>query len=182
MVAAVLAVAGLLCRQPACAQDAGGLEYKVKAGYLFNFAKFIEWPASAFASERAPLVVASIDDGTVLPVLNQVLQGKNVNGRAIEVKAVTTLAGASGAHILFVARTAKIDLGTLREQLGRSSTLVVGEIEGFVDKGGTIGFVKEGDNLRFQLNLDTAGAAGLKISSKLSSVARVVKAGEKKDK
>ena len=173
------AVVGVGVR-PSAAQDAGALEYKVKAGYVFNFAKFIEWPASAFASPAAPLVVAVLDDSAVLPTLQQVLQGKSVNGRPIEVKAVSSVAAAAGAQILVVTRATKLEPSSIRQQLGRSATLMVGEVEGFAENGGTIGFVKDGENLRFQLNLDVADAAGLKVSSKLSSVARVVHSRDKK--
>ncbi len=179
-IAALLAATGAVWAPSVRAQDSGPLEYKVKAGYLFNFAKFIEWPDSAFSSAQAPLVVAVLNDAAALPVLQQVLQGKAVNGRPIEVRLVATPSAGNGAHLLLVTRTAKLEPAAIREQLGGSSTLLVGEAENFAEKGGMIGFFKDGESLRFQLNLEAATSAGLKVSSKLSSVARVVKSQEKK--
>lgn len=178
--AAFLAATGAWVGPSVVAQDSGPLEDKVKAGYLFNFAKFIEWPASAFSSPQAPLVVAVLNDAAALPVLQQVLRGKTVNGRPIEVKLVATPAAGHGAHLLLVTRAAKVEPPAIRDQLVGSSTLLVGDAENFAEKGGMIGFFKDGESLRFQLNLDATAAAGLKVSSKLSSVARVVKSQPKK--
>ncbi len=166
--------------RPARAQDTGALEYKVKAGYVFNFAKFIEWPEASFATPQAPMIVAVLDDNSVVPTFQQVLQGKAVNGRPIEVKTVASVGAAAGAHVLVVPRSFKLEAPAIRQQLGRSATLIVGEVENFAESGGTIGFVKDGENLRFHLNLEVADAVGLKVSSKLSSVARIVHTRDKK--
>ncbi len=178
--AAFLAATGVWLAPSVAAQESGPLEDKVKAGYLFNFAKFIEWPDSAFSSPQAPLVVAVLNDAAALPVLQQVLRGKAVNGRPIEVKLVTTPAAGHGAHLLLVTRAAKVEPAVIHDQLVGSSTLLVGDTENFAEKGGMIGFFKDGESLRFQLNLEATTAAGLKVSSKLSSVARVVKSQQKK--
>lgn len=150
------------------------LEYKVKAGYLFNFAKYIEWPAGAFPSADSPLVVAVVDGQGAGPVLAGVLEGKSVGGHPLK---VTTLAAGTppvGVHILMLTRASQRTPEEARRLLGEAPTLLVGETEDFAERGGVIGFVQEEDRVRFNLCLAHAAEVGLKISAKLSSIAKSV--------
>jgi hypothetical protein len=164
----------------AAAESDAALEYKVKAGYLFNFAKFVEWPASALPQGDSPLVIGVIDNGEALPAVQLVLEGKMVGQRPLRIKAVSAEHPGKDLHILFVTRAAKKSPESLRRALGDASILLVGESEEFAERGGTIGYQREGESIRIHLNLERAVAAGLKVSAKLSSVARVVK-GAKED-
>lgn len=155
--------------------EAGALEYKVKAGYLFNFAKFIEWPASSLPETATPFVIGVLEGGEALQVWKLLLTGKNVNGHPVEVKAVSAVRPESDLHILFVTRESGRTPEEVRAALGAANTLVVGESDHFAERGGMVGFVREDDVIRLTLNLERANAAGLKVSAKLSSVARVVK-------
>jgi hypothetical protein len=161
------------------AQDAE-LEYKVKAGFLFNFAKFVEWPATSFDSTNSPIVIGVMAEDAARPVLQQVLHGKVVNGRLLSVNPLQDTAGLSRCHVFFLGR--KVN-DRFEDMLARSKgkpVLTVGETDQFAEKGGIIGFVKEDESFRLQLNLEAATQAGLKVSAKLSSVARIVKT--KRDK
>ena len=153
------------------------LEYKVKAGYLFNFGKFVEWPAASLPASNSVLVIGVLDGSEAFPIIQELLQDKSVNGHPVQVRAVSAVSSETGCHILFVTRSAGRSPGELIVALGGSATLLVGETGGFAEKGGMIGFVREQESFRLTLNLEAAEKAGLKVSSKLARVARVGKRG-----
>ena len=157
------------------ADAAAALEYKVKAGYLFNFAKFVEWPATMVPTADKPFVIAVLDGGEAAPVLEQSFAGKSVNGHPVLVKSVPAGSVPKDAHILLVTRAAGLTAEAVRDALGATATLLVGETEQFAERGGTIGFVRDEESIRLTLNLERAAEAGLKVSAKLASVARPVK-------
>lgn len=160
----------------AIAESPAALEYKVKTGYLFNFANYVEWPAGTLPAPNSPFVIGVMDDGEALPILQSLLKGKRVRGHPVQVRAV----GAdrvTGLHILFVSRASGVSPEKIGEALGGASTLLVGETERFAENGGMVGFVREGETIRFQLNLERLTEAGLRASAKLASVARLVSNG-----
>ena len=175
---AMLLVAGLALPMPrAVAADSGSaLEYKVKAGYLYNFARFVEWPASAFPSPSSPFIIGVIDGGEALPVLEKLFAGKEVAGHPVQVKAIPASTPMNDAHILLVTRAGGKTPEEIRTALGSAPTLLVGETDQFAERGGSIAFVHEDDSVRLTLCLEHAADSGLKISAKLSSVAKSVKA------
>lgn len=173
--AAALLLATVASTASASAADgAMALEYKVKTGYLFNFANFIEWPAAALPAPDSPFVIGVLDGGEALPILEELLKGKTVNGRPVQVRAVAADRVGRGLHILFVTRAAAVSPAEIEAALDGAATLLVGETDRFAEHGGMVGFLREGDNIRFQLNLERVTAAGLKASAKLASVARLV--------
>jgi hypothetical protein len=165
----------LLSARAAATPEAAALEYKVKAGYLFNFAKFVEWPAGSFPSAGSPFIIAVLDGGEAFPVLEQLFAGKNVNGRPAQVKHAAPAALPKDAHILLVTRAAGKTPEEIREALGAAPTLIVGETEQFAERGGAITFVREEESVRLMLCFEHATENGLKVSAKLSSVAKSVK-------
>jgi len=162
------------------ADSESDLEYKVKAGYLFNFAKFIEWPASSFAQADSPFIVAVLDAGEAAAVFEKLFADKKVNGHPVQVMVVTADNLPSDAHILMVTRTADKTPEEIREAVGTVPTLLVGEVDQFAERGGAIAFVIEGGSIRLRLCLEHATENGLKISSRLANVARSVKSKLKK--
>ena len=162
------------------ADSAAALEYKVKAGYLFNFARFIEWPERAFPSTNSPFVIGVLDGGEASPVLRSLFEGKQVNGRPVEVRSVFPETIGRDIHILLVTRAAGKTPEDLRKLAGSASMLMVGETDEFAERGGAIGFVREEESVRLALCLEHATEAGLKVSSKLSNVAKLVKSKRKK--
>jgi len=151
------------------------LEYKVKAGYLFNFAKFVEWPTAALPETNSPIVVGVMDGAEALLAIQQQLQGKTVNHRPLQVKTIAADGPITACHILFVSRSAGQAAAEVRQALGQAATLLVGETEQFAERGGIIGFVREEESFRIHLNLEAATRAGLKVSARLSSIAKLVK-------
>ena len=164
----------LLPEPSVAANSAVTLEYGVKAGYLFNFAKYITWPSSAFPAETSPFVVGVLDDGEASAVVRSAIEGKNVNGRPVEVRSVSTESIGVGVHILLVTRAADKSPEELRKLAGSASVLMVGETDEFAERGGAIGFVHENESIRLTLCLEHATDRGLKVSAKLATVAKPV--------
>jgi len=172
----VLVLVAGVCLLPLRAATSGAaeLEYKVKTGYLFNFANFIEWPPAALPGPNSPFVIGVLDGGEALPVLKSLLKGKSVKGHPVQVRAVSADRIGRDLHILFVTRAAGRSPAEIQAALNGAATLLVGETERFAERGGMVGFVREEDSIRFQLNLERVAEAGLRASAKLASVARLV--------
>jgi hypothetical protein len=152
-------------------------EYQVKAAFLYNFIKFIEWPDKAFSLPADPIVVGLLGDDPFGTVLDETLAGKSVQGRPLKVVRFPKLAAVERCHVLFVADSDPDHINAVVEREGRSPVLTVGELPGFIDLGGMIGFDVEARRVRFDVNLKALRAAGLKPSSQLLKVARSVHNG-----
>jgi hypothetical protein len=149
---------------PAHAQDVP-LEYRVKAAYLFNFVKFVEWPAAAAAG---PLTICVAGRNVFGDVLADTVSGETLDGRPLAVRVI--LEPDPGCHILFVPRGAAVT-AYLRSSRGLPM-LTVGESPDFLAQGGLVNFVLEGGNVRFEIAVEAAERAGLRISSRLLRLAR----------
>lgn len=158
----------------AATADPSALEYKVKASYLFNFARVVEWPSAALPASDSPFIIGVIGGGDALIVLQDLLVGRMINGHPVLVQAVKADRIGPGLHILFVTRSAGISVEKLQASLGTAATLVVGETDGFAHRGGSINFVNVDGSVRFEANPAAATRAQLKIGSQLLKLARVV--------
>jgi hypothetical protein len=148
-------------------------EYQVKAAYLFNFLKFVEWPDDAFSDSLAPFVIGIAGDDPFGESLPQVIVGKTIQGRDLVIRKYHAGENMRGCHILFINVSEKKRLPQLLAGLKGSSVLVVSDMVGFLNEGGMIQFLSEDNRIRFAINVDATGRANLKISSKLLSLARV---------
>lgn len=143
-------------------------EYQIKAAFLYNFAKFVEWPADAFASPDSPVIFGVIGDDPFGKDLEQVIGQKTVNFRPVVIKRFDTPTPSEPVHVLFIARSERRRIGQILTALANAPTLTVGdEIDRFTDAGGMINFVVESRKVRFEINNKAAEATRLKISSKL---------------
>lgn len=149
-------------------------EYQVKAAYLYNFTKFVEWPARNFANSTAPIQLCILNDTSFGSELNQIVKGKVVAGHPVSVVPVQTPEQSRSCHILFINASQNVQARHIIEVLRHTSVLTVGESKGFVEDGGIINFVLQGDRVQFQVNHKAAKQAGLGISSRLLAVAKVV--------
>jgi hypothetical protein len=161
----------------AFASPAGSpVEYRLKAAYLYNFTKFIEWPADA--SKRSPFVVGVVDpEGSAAQIIADALEGKlTADDRPIVVERFTQLsADVARCHQLFLTRAAGLKPADARAIIGSTSVLLVGETDDFAEQGGVIGLVVSGDAVRCEVNLTGAQRAGVKLSGRLASVSRLVR-------
>ncbi len=152
----------LVASAAAGAQDVP-LEYRVKAAYLFNFAKFVEWPAAP-----DPITICVAGRNVFGEALSETIRGETINGRPLAIRVI--LEPEAGCQIVFVPRGAAASayLGAART----SPSLTVGESPDFIEQGGIVNFTLEGANVRFQFDSDAAERAGLRISSRLLRLAR----------
>jgi len=148
------------------------LEYRVKAAFLLNFTKFIEWPASSFEASDSPIAVCILGDDPFGTVLDQILAGEVVNGRKLSIQRLKRAPAPRSCQVLFVSRSEK-DSPKALPSPGKG-VLTVGEGEDFVREGGMIAFLIENRRVRFDINETAADNAELKLSSKLLSVARSI--------
>jgi uncharacterized protein DUF4154 len=165
-----LSLALVFVALPARAQE-GVSEYQVKAAYLFNFLKFVEWPEDAFSDALAPFVIGVVGEDPFGNSLPQVVIGKTVQGRDLVIRVFHAGEDLRSAHILFISASEKKRLPVILSPLRGSSVLTVADMEGFAESGGMIQFVSENNRVRFAINADSARRARLRISSKLLSLA-----------
>ena len=156
------------------AQAGSADEYSVKAAYLYNFAKFVEWPAEA-GNPGTPLVIAVFGKDAFGAVLKQTVQGETVNGRAIAVRSVGRFEDLRPCHILFLGSSSKNRLREILLATAGAGILTVGETDEFIQLGGVIAFVPEGNKIRFEINLGAARRNRLTISARLLRVAKGVR-------
>ncbi len=149
-------------------------EYEAKAAFLFNFVKFVEWPSQAFADGSSPLIIGVVGDDRYSGVIEQMITGKTANGRRLVVKRFPNFKALTYCHIVFV-RSSERD--RIRQTLAAAGpgALTVGETESFAQWGGIINFTIVDGKLRLEINQTSAERAGLKISAKLLSLARVIR-------
>lgn len=149
-------------------------EQEVKAAYLYNFAKYVEWPPQAPAG--ATWVVGILGDGDFGETLKRALEGKTARDRSFEARRLSDATQASQVHILFIGASEEPRLPSILKSVAGASVLTVSDIQGFAERGGVIGFRMDGNRVRFDINPDHASRSGLRISSQLLTVARVVPA------
>jgi hypothetical protein len=145
-------------------------EYRVKAAFILNFARFIEWPNDAYG-DSGSLVVGIVGDDPFGGSFDQ-LNGNMVNGRRIAVKHLSANDYLKGCQILFVSSSERGRLGRILESVRGGSVLTIGEVAQFNQSGGVIKFVIHDDKVRFEINTGAANQARLKISSKLLALSK----------
>jgi YfiR/HmsC-like len=170
----VLLLAGLLLSASYTlrAADEQPLEYQVKAAFLLNFTKFVEWPATAFADEHSPLAICILGEDPFGNTLTEMVKGEGVNGHEIVVQRIRRAPAPKACQVLFIGR-AEREAARILSALG-TGVLSVGEGEKFLQDGGIVAFVVEDRRVRFDIDQSAAAKAMLTISSRLMNVARSV--------
>jgi YfiR/HmsC-like len=158
----------------AWAQATPPTEYQLKAAFLFNFAKFIDWPASSFASAQSPFSICILGKDPFGQAIDDALQGKSIGDRPVVIVRVKNVTQSTHCQIVFAANSEAANLRGILAGLRGANVLAVGESEGFAAAGGTIQFTIEENHVRFLINTDAAERAGLKFSSKLLALAKIV--------
>jgi len=147
-------------------------EYQIKAGFLYNFVKFVEWPSEAFAGADSAIVVGVLGEDPFGDALSA-LEGKTALGRRVEVRRYTRAEDAVAAHVLFISASELRTLPSVLKALASSNILTVGDFEGFTEAGGVIRFYSKKNKMRVEINTAAAERAALKISSKLLNIADI---------
>jgi len=150
-------------------------EYEAKAAFLYHFAQFVEWPPNeAFKDATSPLTYCTIGEDPFHGSLDAALNGKKVGERSLRVLHLKLTQDFQGCHVVFLGTSEKKSIPIALSSLKGKPVLTVGETEHFAEDGGMIGFCLEDNKIRFEINLDAAETARLKISSRLLSLAKLV--------
>lgn len=150
-------------------------EYQVKAAFLLNFAKFVAWPPRAGKASSDRFSICILGDDPFHGALEQEIGGKKLEGREFQVRQVSDANAACSCHILFVSASARKRFRTVAGSLNGNGVLTIGDGPGFAAEGAVIDFKLEGGKIRFEINLEAAEQQQLRISSKLLSLAEIVK-------
>jgi hypothetical protein len=150
-------------------------EYQVKAAFLYNFAKFVEWPAGTFTNATEPIGICIAGVNPFGSTLEGMVQGKKIGERAFAVRRMADTQQTKGCQILFIGGAEWRRVRPLLDALKGAAILTVGETGEFTSAGGMIAFQIAGPRVRLQIDLETAEHSHLKISSKLLSLAEIVK-------
>lgn len=152
-------------------------EYEVKAAFIYYFAKFVDWPAGAFAGPGAPLVIGICGSDPLEERLVQVVAGKNANGRPLEVRRLAPDADLTQCHIVYIGPAERRNAPDILAGLAHSPVLTVSEIEGFTNSGGIINFFILQSKVKFEISLENARRAKLDLRAQLLRVAATVAEG-----
>jgi hypothetical protein len=159
--------------EAATAGASASREYRIKAAFLYNFAKFTVWPVEAFADAKAPLRLCVLGDDSFDGALTA-LEGRTVKNRPIAASRPTSAQSLGQCHLLFVGASEAKSLGTILESLRGMPVLVVGDTPHFARSGGIIRLETVDNRVRFEINVEAAQHAKLKLDSRLLRLGRIV--------
>lgn len=155
------------------AQRHSASEYEIKAALLYNFAKFVEWPAQTFPQENTSITFCALSETPLDQPLDS-LKNKTLNGVKLEIKHFKNAREVEFCHVLFIVSSQEESIEQILRRLDGSSVLTIGETEGFTQLGGMINFTVVERKVHFEINRASAERAGLMISSKLLALAKIV--------
>ena len=170
--AAALAMAwGLLGAPTPHTQAAPTTEYEVKAAYLYNFGRFVQWPARATAAEGRYFTICVLGDDPFGPVLNATIADETIDGKTVVAKRISAPQQAVNCRILFISSSEDRQLKEILIALAKASVLTVSDMPQFARRGGMVQLILDGSKVRFEVNLSSAERAGLIFSSQLLKLA-----------
>jgi hypothetical protein len=149
-------------------------DYQVKAVYLFNFTQFVEWPSATFADAQKPIVIGVLGDDPFGDYLDQTVRGESAGKRPLVVRRYRRVEDVEACQVLFISQSETRSMQPIIDRLKDRSILTVSDAEEFIQRGGIVRFVMQGDHVRLRINAEAAKAAGLIISSKLLRAAQSI--------
>jgi hypothetical protein len=149
-------------------------EYQVQAVFLFNFSRFVEWPATVFSTPDEPFVIGVLGEDPFGARLDEAVRDEKFNGHPLTVRRFRSISEVDNCQILFIDRSEIGRLGPILAALDHRSTLTVSQAEGAAQRGVMIQFANENNRIRLRINVEHARASGLTISSKLLRPADIV--------
>jgi hypothetical protein len=163
----------VLVHSPAVSAADDPLEYRVKAAFLFNFARFVTWPPSRFAADDSPVELCVVGAGGFRQVLEETVAGKTAAGRPLQVRGIQQPRELLGCHVAYVLADTPQESERLLAQLAGQGVLTVYERANTLATG-VVRFYLDDRHVRFEINAAAAEREKLQVSSKLLAVARVV--------
>ena len=171
----VVAIAwGLLSVPVADGQSPKPTDYEVKAAYLYNFGRFVDWPLKG-TNVAASFAICVLGDDPFGQALDRILAGEMIGRQRVVARRISSLQMLGDCEIVFISSSEANHLGKIMEALDKSAVLTVSDIPQFSQRRGMIQFVLEENRIRFEVNLTAAQRAGLTLSSELLKVATVVR-------
>jgi hypothetical protein len=149
-------------------------ENQVQAVFLYNFSRFVEWPAQAFVTPNDPFVIGILGSDPFGARLDEAVRNEQINGHPLTVRRFRSVAEIDNCQILFVDRSETSRLGQIVAALDHRSTLTVSQADGAAQRGVMIQFATENNRIRLRINVESARASGLTISSKLLRPAEII--------
>jgi hypothetical protein len=170
--------AGVLAFAPreAPAQPNVSKEYQVKAAFLFNFVQFVEWPPQAFANPDTPICIGVLGEDPFGAVLDETVRDETVKNRKLIVQRSRQVENLKNCQLIFISKSEAERVPRILSDLDVVPALTVSETQGFAQRGGIINLYLIANKLRFEVNPAVAGRKGLKISSELLSLGKIVEA------
>ncbi len=144
-------------------------EYEVKAVYLYNFGKFVRWPAGS--NRVGSFTICVLGEDPFGKALDSAVSGEKIDGAQVNVKRLASLHDAGSCRMLFISASEANRIRAVLQAIQQDPILTVSDVPQFTERGGMIGLVVEGDRVRFKVNLTSAQEAGLQLSSELLKVA-----------
>ena len=168
----LLTLTSMTIRTQALGQEPN--EPQVKAAFLFNFVKFVEWPAEAFNDGGTPIIVGVLGDDPSSSAIDQTINDKTANGRRLVIQRFSSVKALTYCHVLFIGYSQRANLQKILAVVG-PRVLTVGETDRFAQTGGIINFIIIDHKVRFEINQTAAEKAGLRISAKLLGLSHPTK-------
>lgn len=156
------------------AQAPSPSEFEVKAAYLYNLGKFVEWPEPALAHDDS-FAICVLGRDPFGPILDATLAGQTLKGKPAVARRIAGVQDAAGCRILFISASQRAQVAHILAAVSRVPVLTVSDIEGFAARGGMVQFVPDDLGVRFELNVASAARAGLTFSAQLLRVAKSVR-------
>jgi hypothetical protein len=150
-------------------------EYQVKAAYLYNFGRFVEWPPKVAAASTGPFTICVLGEDPFGQALEATVAGETRGNQKVAARRISSPQESVDCQILFISSSEAKRLSKIIEALGNSAVLTVSDISQFSQHGGMIQLVLEGNRIRFEVNLTATQRAGLTLSSELLKVATAVR-------
>jgi YfiR/HmsC-like len=170
----LIACTGILMGTPGPVAADAPTENQVQAVFLYNFSRFVEWPPQTFAAPNDPFVIGILGTDPFGARLDEAVRNEQVNGHPLMVRRFHSVAELENCQILFVDRSETARLAQILSALDHRSTLTVSQADGAAQRGVMIQFATENNRIRLRINVDSARASGLTISSKLLRPAEIV--------
>lgn len=155
----------------AAATEVESVEYSVKAAFLVKFGEYVEWPSTAFATPTSPMVIGVLGGDPFNSRLDRITPGRTIGGHPVVLKHINDVAQIGTLHVLFIGTSERENMGSIRSALQDKGVLTVAD---FAQPGIVVTFVIDHNKVRFNIDLEQANLAGVKLSSKLLDVAKTV--------
>lgn len=148
-------------------------EYQVKATFLFNFTRYVQWPATSFETTQSPFVIGILGHDPFGPYLKETVAGENVHGHPIIIQKYSEVDEIKNCHILFINISQPSKLESAMQAVSKKGVLTIGDAGNFMQKGGILKFYDAEGKIKFEINPERAKAAELTISSQLMKLAKI---------